>query len=98
MSAGIRGVLEAGYLRALLHGTGRRPESMSAEERAAALAPLLPALDHDERAIRALVAQAKASTHSALRKALHGAPGVDHEMLDQALEYALQPRGGWKPQ
>lgn len=91
----IRAVLEACALRALLRGTGRTSETMDADERASALEPLRAALDHDERLLNALVSQAASDAVSLLRRQLHAAPGVDHEMLDQAIDFATSPRGGW---
>jgi len=93
----IRDVLEACALRALMRGTGRDHGTMEPDERAAALEPLRGALEHDERVLRVLVQQAAGDAISRMRAQLHGAPGVDHEMLDQAIEFATSPRGGWTP-
>jgi len=93
----IRTILEASALRALLHGTSREPATMTADERVAALAPLREGIAHDERALETLISRAQAEAMSRMRTVLHGAPGVDHEMLDQAIEHATSERGGWRP-
>lgn len=91
----IQKLLRAAYLRALLHGTSRAPETMTQEEQDAALAPLTAHMEHDERTLAAVIEQAQAHALSRMRRVLHAAPGVDHEMLDQAIDYATTERGGW---
>lgn len=91
-------VLRAGHLRAMLHGTGKRPDMLSAAEVNAVLEPLDAAIEHDLQNILVVVRHARADTATRLRRLLHDAPGVDHEMLDEAIDYATSPRGGWRPQ
>lgn len=94
----VRAVLRSGYLRAVLHGTGKFAAQLSPETKDEILRAHRASIESDAKAIDTLLRHVEERTQSKLRAALHAAPGVDHEMLDQAIEYGLAPRGGWRPQ
>lgn len=47
-------------------------------------------MERDTEVLAAVMDQAKASGIAAVHSRLHVAEGLDHEMLDQAIEYARE--------
>lgn len=80
------------YLRVLLGvgWPGRPLEDLSASERAELLAPWSDAMSVDVRAILTVVSRGQALALGRLRESLHAAPGIDHEMLDEAIVCASE--------
>lgn len=50
------------------------------------------ALEHDTRVVMELVSRGQTETAEAFRARIHDAEGVDHEMLDEAIGFALSRR------
>lgn len=85
--ASIRALLEAMVLRVLARERGRSA-ALLAEERDAALAPFAATLDAATTALESVAARARAEAIGAVAAGLH-AHAVDHEMVDQAIEYGI---------
>ena len=86
-----RQILEAAYLRVLCKLAHRQPESLTQEDREAFLDPWQSAITHDQRLLQEVVRQAQVGAVDGIHGSLHAAPGIDHEMLDQAVAYAGEP-------
>lgn len=88
-------------LLALMHDVAcraryRRPvDEVSPDERAALVAELASFFRGVEEMCDAHVEQAGMLVESRLYEALHGQPGVDNEMLDQALEFHGKGDKSW---
>ena len=95
--AAARAIIERGYLRVAVKLTGgqRDPSRLALEEQETILFPWRDAIEHDVRLLGALFAQARQEGFTELHTILHEMPGIDGEMLDQAVEYAR--RGGMEP-
>ena len=85
-------VLRQTYLRFAAGPLGA--ERLSPEEENLALDPHLGHLESDHRLLMEVVRTAFSQGASQVHTILHGRPGVDHEMLDQAVEYAALDTGG----
>lgn len=88
-----RRIVEATYLRVLCKLGHRDPARLTEGERADLLEPWQAAVEHDVRLHREVIRQAQIGTADGIHAALHAAPGIDHEMLDQAVEYAGRAHG-----
>ena len=64
------------------------PETMDEAMRTRFLEKHTDAMAADHRALMVIVHHAQAEALSILRENLHAAEGVDHEMLDEAFEFA----------
>ena len=62
--------------------------SWSDDERAGFIARSEEALTQDMDTLRELIAQGQAEVEERWRSRLHHAEGLDHEMVDEAIEYA----------
>ncbi len=76
------------YLRLLSFGT-LHPKSMSPEQEATMLDAHTAAMEHDTQLIMELIRRGTVEASEAWRARLHEAEGVDHEMLDEAIGFAL---------
>jgi hypothetical protein len=81
-------ILRAAYLRVCCHFTGRKPERVTEGDQTDLLDRWAKTMDHDATRLGELLRQSRAQGISSVHGRLHGRPGVDHEMLDQAVEYA----------
>ncbi len=84
-SATLWRVLRNTYLRRIV---AVPPASLDEPEQNTALDPYMRELEADHDQIMAIVAQAFHEGVSHVHQLLHGREGVDHEMLDQTVEYA----------
>ena len=92
--ATVRRIVEASYLRILCRFSNRQPARLSQAERLELLEPHEGALEHDLGLLREVVRQAWVGGVQGVHAQLHNTDGVDHEMLDQAIEFSDQPPGG----
>lgn len=83
-------VVRAAYVRA---ATGKPPPTVAQEECEGILAQHAEQLRADERMVAECVHQARLEGQYAVQSALHGHPVVDSEMLDEALQHALDGEG-----
>jgi hypothetical protein len=74
-------------LIALLRPAGRKPSQLSLQEQNDALEPLIPTLVGAHGMLRECVRQALLLGVQRVHHSLHGQPGVDHEMLDEAVDF-----------
>lgn len=81
-------VLRSTYLRLLCQREGRNPARLAMDEANLILDPHLKELEHDFKLIVEVLNQAQSSGISHVHSLLHKRPGVDSEMLDQAVEFA----------
>jgi len=82
-------ILRGAYLRGIL-GPDRAARASEAEQNAA-LDAYFRDMETDLAQIMIVVSQAQSDQLEVVRAGLHNAPGVDHEMIDQSLAYALEP-------
>lgn len=82
-------ILRASYLRLLCYGSTRPPEAMDESEQNAALDAHFHAMEADMAAVRAVIDHAVSLAVTDVHTQLHSAPGLDHEMIDEAVQYAL---------
>ena len=78
-------ILRASYLRLLSHGG--RP--LTEAEGNAALDPHWAAMEEDMAALRAVVEHAVGCSLDRVQEQLHSAPALDHEMVDESVEWAM---------
>lgn len=83
-----RDVLERATLRVLAH-IGRTVPAALEEERAAHLAPYAAAITRDVEILARAVAAARDEGIGAVHQGLHALTTTDHDLLDQAVEYAV---------
>lgn len=76
------------YLRLLSYGT-LHTVGMSEEQEAAMLEQHHAAMEADTRLLMTFVERGQVEAAEAWRAKIHAAEGVDHEMLDEAIDYAL---------
>lgn len=83
-------MLENAVLRGRAHpvGTGM----LTGEERDRMLAPFRDPLFSDRQRIREVLRQAFIRGIERVHRELHGQPGIDNEVLDQAIEFHSHPR------
>lgn len=74
------------YLRCLMHP--RDPQAVPVSVQNAILESHFPAMEHDVKRLCAVVSAERSRTIGDLHVRLHSAEGLDHEMVDQAVEYA----------
>ena len=82
-------VLRRAVLRAV---AGDTLHGMEDHERDAAMEPYEQTVQDAMVMLRECIAQAAMEGANSVHRSLHAQPGVDHEMLDEAVEYA--PREG----
>lgn len=75
------------YLRLLC--TAVRPESMTIAEQNLLLDPHHRAMEADLRVVMMFVERGQSEAIGAWRSRIHRTEGTDHEMLDEALDYAM---------
>lgn len=80
--------LESLYLRLLAPDHA----SWTDEERRGLVARNQAAIEHDMGTLRELVTQGQVEVETQWRARLHAAEGLDHEMIDEAIEFAT-PEG-----
>ncbi len=85
-------VLRNTTLRALLKPSGKTPLDVTLERQELLLEPYTAALQSDCAQLREAFKQAYLTGVEHLQGALHGQPGVDPEMLDEAVEFHLHPQ------
>jgi hypothetical protein len=85
-------VLQQTTLRALVQGSGRTPVEVSAAEREKLLDPFTAALMRDAAMMREVLKQAYLLGVGSVHAQLHGQPGVDDEMLDEAIVFHSNPQ------
>lgn len=83
----IRGV----YLR-LLCPSHVELATMTEAERNLLLDPHLRAMEEDMRVVLTMIERGKTEALGAWRERIHRAEGTDHEMLDEALDFAMHGR------
>ncbi len=83
--------LRAQYLGILWRGTPFTIEGTTEEHQNAVLEPYWRTIESDHETIMELVQLGVSQAATQWRTRLHAAPGVDSEMLDEALHYGLQP-------
>jgi hypothetical protein len=93
IDAMVLGVLRNATLRALLRPESKTPLSVTAERAALLLLPYQDALQADLGVIREGLRRAYLHGVEQVHERLHGQPGVDNEMLDQAIEFHSYPPG-----
>jgi hypothetical protein len=86
-------ILRQTYLALILDGTGVGPSSMSEPEQNLVLDPHLARLEHDVKMLAQVVAHAATEALGRFQEHLHSAPGLDHEMVDEAVAYAVTRKG-----
>lgn len=79
------------YLRLLCPDTVH-PDRMTEPERNLFLDPHYRAMEEDLRVVLTLVAQGTSEALGAWRERIHRTEGTDHEMLDEALDFAQNAR------
>lgn len=89
----VREVLENAYVRVACRYTGRLPADMSDADRAMALDAWAEALEADTEQLMEIMRVAQEAALQQMHYRLHRAEGVDHEMLDEAIEYACDDEG-----
>lgn len=82
------------YLRLLARDLGRDPGTLTEAEGSALIDPHLRAFGADFAALQELIEVARDDGYGRLLRAMHRAEGVDHEMLDEAVEYATAEIAG----
>lgn len=80
-------------LVARLKGTGRRQVDLTLEEQNDLLEPLIPTLVGVQGMLRECGQQYYLLGLNNVHQRLHGQAGIDHEMLDQALEFHSNQTG-----
>jgi hypothetical protein len=83
-------VLVQSYVRVLARQQGRDWLTIPDREIHAMLEPYHRDLDRDVRALGVAIEQARSEGMSRMQSAIHHAPGLDHEMVDEAIHYALK--------
>lgn len=78
------------YLRVLSRVGGRDLFSARAEEQELALERFHGDLERDVEVLATVMDEAKAAGITAVHRRMHVAEGTDHEMVDQAIEYARE--------
>lgn len=81
-------ILRATYLRLIGDLTGRDLFVLSHPEQEQALDRWHAAMELDVKRLAETLAQARADGIARTHRRLHASDGVDHEMLDEAVEYA----------
>lgn len=81
-------VLRDAYLRAIL-GPGKAASGMSPEQTNTMLDGFHRDMDMDVRRLMVVVHKAREDILEGIVAGLHSAPGVDHEMIDQSVRFAL---------
>lgn len=81
-------VIVGAYTRILARHQGRDWLEMPDREVSAMLDPYHADMERDVRALGAAIAQARTEGLGVLHAALHAAPGLDHEMVDEAVAHA----------
>ena len=88
-------VLQNAHLRVIARHQGRDPLTFGEGERLAVLEPYRADMERDARSLAVAIAEARAQGIAGVQSALHRAPGLDHEMVDQAIVFAYeQAKGG----
>lgn len=80
-------------LIAILKPSGKRPSQLTNEEQNDLLEPFVPTLVGAAGMLRECCHQYRLLGVTRVHQQLHGQPGVDHEMLDQAVEFHSQMTG-----
>ena len=83
----LRGV----YVRLISGQTLHPGKAMTLAEENMVLDPHLAGLEHDHALLLEILGRARSTGIEAMRARLHAAEGVDHDMLDEAMAYALSP-------
>lgn len=81
------------YLRLLSEGTLHPGQVMPVEQQNAVLETHFHQMESDVATIMAIVAQGQGEVSALMRQRLHRAEGLDHEMVDEAIDFALADRG-----
>ncbi|CAB4154408.1 hypothetical protein UFOVP650_2 [uncultured Caudovirales phage] len=71
----------------LLRPAGRKPSQLTLEQQNDALEPLIPTLVGAHGMLRECIRQAVLLGVNRVHVSLHGQPGVDHEMLSEAVDF-----------
>lgn len=79
------------YSRLLCGKAGVHPGGMTEPERALLLEPHHRDMEADLSVVMSLVGKAQSDVASRWREQIHRAEGIDHEMIDEAIDYALAP-------
>ena len=87
-----RRILEASYLRVICRMSGKKPADLAQEDQDAALEQWQGAITHDLELFREVIRQGWIGAVEEVQTNLH-ATVLDHEMVDQAIEYAGRPDG-----
>lgn len=87
-------VLRNAMVRALAGRAGKDPEGFTNEELQALLEPYTAHLMNDCATLREAYKQAFLLGVRKVHEELHGAPGVDHERLEETIEFFSEPKDG----
>ncbi len=89
-------VLVNAHMRVIARAQGRDPLRIQLWEQRGLLEPYRVDIERDAKALGLAIAQARSEGIASLHGALHRAPGLDHEMVDQALLFAYEQTKGRK--
>jgi len=84
-------VLRSAYLQPIARAQGKSPLAFTKDQTAEALAPYQGEMASHMVQLRLIGEQLRMQGAQDVHNQLHGQPGVDHEMLDQAVEFSNRP-------
>lgn len=88
--AAIWRIVRASYLRVVCSFVQREPASLTDEEANGLLDPWFAAMEHDRRLLAEVVESARLDGIDVVHGAVHAMPRIEHDVLDEAVEWATQ--------